>query len=224
MLFRSVLEALGVPIQLSPAAANAFLKKLNICFLFAPLFHQGMKAVMPTRRELGYRTCFNLLGPLVHPGKVRYQLVGVFDPALTEKIAQVLLALGTKRALVVAGLDGIDEISPASATQVSEVKDGKVSTYQIYPEDLGISRSSLAAIAGGDAQENAKIIRQIFAGERGPRRDVVVMNAGAVLYLAGKAPTLSEGVILAAETIDRGAAEAKLKAMIRYGEEKKYVS
>lgn len=219
-----VLEALGVPIQLSPAAANAFLKKLNICFLFAPLFHQGMKAVMPTRRELGYRTCFNLLGPLVHPGKVRYQLVGVFDPALTEKIAQVLLALGTKRALVVAGLDGIDEISPASATQVSEVKDGKVSTYQIYPEDLGISRSSLAAIAGGDAQENAKIIRQIFAGERGPRRDVVVMNAGAVLYLAGKAPTLSEGVILAAETIDRGAAEAKLKAMIRYGEEKKYVS
>lgn len=219
-----VLEALGVPIQLSPAEAQSSLKQLGICFLFAPLFHQAMKGVMPTRRELGYRTCFNLLGPLVHPAGVKHQLVGVFDRQLTETVAHVLLALGTERALVVAGLDGIDEISPAAETQVSEVRAGQVNTYTVTPEELGISRGSLASIAGGDARENAAILRRIFQGERGTARDVVVMNAGAVFYLADKASTLAAGVRFAEDLIDRGDAEAKLAEMIRYGEEVYHVS
>lgn len=208
-----VLEALGVPTQLSPEEAGKALQKQGICFLFAPLFHQAMKHVMPVRRELGFRTCFNLLGPLSNPAGVKRQLVGVYDPNLTQPVAEVLTRLGSERVLVVAGLEGIDEISVAGETRISESRDGTIRTFYLTPEELGLSRHPLSALAGGDAEQNAAIIRGVFRGEPGAPRDVVVANAGAVLYLAGHAASLGEGVEIAAAVIDRGAAEAKLQEM-----------
>lgn len=219
-----VLEALGVRIQMSPEEAGVVLERLGICFLFAPLFHHAMKRVMPTRKELGFRTCFNLLGPLVNPAGVKRQLMGVFDPSLTDTVARVLLALGTERALVVAGLDGIDEISISAPTRISEVRDGQVTTYTVTPEDLGVRQAPLEAVSGGDARTNARILRQIFQGQKGPCRDVVLVNAGAVLYVAGKAESIAEGARAAAEVLDSGKAAGKLEEMIRYSREVSHVS
>lgn len=219
-----VLEVLGIRIQVSPEEAKMALEQVGICFLFAPLFHRGMKRVMPTRRELGFRTCFNLLGPLVNPAGVKRQLMGVFDPALTETAARVLLALGAERALVVSGLDGIDEISISGPTRVSEVKEGQVITYTVTPEQLGMEPAPPEAVSGGDPRTNARMLRQILRGEQGPRRDVVLINAGAVLYLAGRAKSMAEGVRRAADAVDSGKAADKLAEMIRFSRGAGYVS
>lgn len=219
-----VLEALGVHIQMSPEEAETALDRLGICFMFAPLFHHAVKRVMPTRKELGFRTCFNLLGPLANPANVKRQLMGVYDPSLTETVARVLLTLGTERALVVAGLDGIDEISISGPTRISEVKDGQVTTYTLTPEDLGVRQAMPEAVAGGDAGTNARILRRVFQGEEGPCRDVVLVNAGAVLYVAGRAKSIPEGVRMAADAVDSGKANEKLEEMIRYSREVSHVS
>ncbi|MFC4078083.1 anthranilate phosphoribosyltransferase [Salinithrix halophila] len=219
-----VLEALGVDIQQTADDAARALEKTGICFLFAPLFHQAMKHVMPTRKELGFRTCFNLLGPLANPAGVKRQLVGVYDPELTEPVAEVLLSLGSERVMVVSSLDGIDEISVTAETQISEVKDGTVHTRRVTPEELGLTRGTLEDLAGGDANVNARLIRRVLEGEPGPCRDVVLANAGAVIAIAGKALSLKEGIQLAAEAVDRGAASAKLKEMTESGKEVSYVS
>lgn len=219
-----VLEALGIRIQMSPKEAEKALDRLGICFMFAPLFHPAMKQVMPTRKELGFRTCFNLLGPLVNPAGVKRQLMGVFDPALTETVARVLLTLGAERALVVAGLDGIDEISISAPTRISEVKDGQIRTYTVIPEDLGVRPAPQEAVSGGNARTNARILREVFRGEKGPCRDVVLVNAGAVLYVAGRAKSIAEGVRKAADAVDSGRASEKLETMIRYSREVSHVS
>ncbi|SMO42692.1 anthranilate phosphoribosyltransferase [Melghirimyces algeriensis] len=219
-----VLEALDINIQITPDEAVEMLSKTNICFLFAPLFHHGMKNVMPTRKELGFRTCFHLLGPLSNPAGVRKQLMGVFDFRLTDTIAHTLLSLGTERAMVVAGLDGMDEITLAGETQISEVQNGKVFTYRITPEELGLERADPKELEGGNATENAEIVRSIFQGERGPQRDIVLVNAGAVLTIAGTASCLQEGIHLAAETIDHGKAQAKLEEMVQGTKEVSHVS
>lgn len=219
-----VLEALDINIQITPDEAVEMLSKTNICFLFAPLFHHGMKNVMPTRKELGFRTCFHLLGPLSNPAGVRKQLMGVFDFRLTDTIAHTLLSLGTERAMVVAGLDGMDEITLAGETQISEVQNGKVFTYRITPEELGLERADPKELEGGNAMENAEIVRSIFQGVRGPQRDIVLVNAGAVLTIAGTASCLQEGIHLAAETIDQGKAQAKLEEMVQGTKEVSHVS
>ncbi|EGK13968.1 anthranilate phosphoribosyltransferase [Desmospora sp. 8437] len=177
------------------------------------MFHEAMKQVLPIRKELGFRTCFNLAGPLANPAGVRRQLVGVFDPGLTETLARVLLSLGTERAMVVSGLDGVDEITLTEETRVSEVRDGNIHTYRITPEELGLKRCHPTALSGGDAVVNARIIRGIFQGKPGPCRDVVLANAGAVLTIAGRAGGLQEGIHLAGKTVDEGRALAKLEEM-----------
>ncbi|SFS94546.1 anthranilate phosphoribosyltransferase [Marininema halotolerans] len=214
-----VLEALGVDIQQNAEGAAEALKQKGICFLFAPLFHRAMKHVMPIRKELGFRTCFNLLGPLANPAGVKRQLVGVYDPALTEPVAKVLQLLNTEQAMVVAGMDGIDEISVTGETQVSELKNGKVTTYRITPEKLGLNRSNLSDLAGGDAKRNAQIIKEVFQGSAGPQRDVIVANAGAVISIAGLANGMEEGIQLAGKAIDSGEALAKLKDMRGFQEQ-----
>lgn len=219
-----VLEALGFSGQMSAEEAQAALAEIGICFMFAPLFHQSMRHVMPTRKELGIRTCFNMLGPLTNPAGVKRQLVGVFSQSLTELFASVLKELGAERALVVASDDGLDEISVSAPTQVSELKDGQVTTYNITPETLGLNFHPLSAVEGGDATHNAAIIRNIFAGEKGAPRDIVVANTGAVLYLADIANNLPEGVRLAAKALDEGAAEAKLNEMVAFTGGKRRVS
>jgi anthranilate phosphoribosyltransferase len=219
-----VLEALGIEAESGPEQAERMLKHVGLCFLFAPLFHPALKRVMPVRRELGFRTCFHLLGPLASPAGVRRQVLGVYHPALTENVARVLCELGAERALVVAGLDGLDEISVSGVTRVSEVTDGRVRTYDVMPEDLGLSRAPLTAVRGGTPNENASLIRRIFAGERGAPRNMVVANAGAAIYVGGGADSLAEGVRLAAEAIDSGRAASKLEEVIAFSQEVRHVS
>ncbi|MCS1350587.1 anthranilate phosphoribosyltransferase [Mechercharimyces sp. CAU 1602] len=209
-----VLEALGVNIGLSEKEAVRALEATGICFLFAPLFHQSLKHVMPTRKELGFRTSFNLLGPLANPAGVKRQLVGVFDPTLTEPVARVLVALGAERVMVVAGMDGIDEISVSRETRVTEGINGEISSYMVTPEELGLTRSNLMELAGGDAHTNAQLVKQVLQGESGGKRDVILANAGAVIAVAGMAKNVQEGIAIAAETIDSGAAMAKLTEMV----------
>ncbi|OYD09714.1 anthranilate phosphoribosyltransferase [Paludifilum halophilum] len=219
-----VLETLGIDIRMDAQEAERALREWGICFMFAPLYHRAMKNVMPARKELGFRTCFNLLGPLANPAGVRRQLVGVYDPDLTETVAQVLLSLGADRVLVVAGLDGIDEVSVTGETRISEGKDGQVHTYRVTPEELGLNRCSLSELAGGDVQINAELIRDVLKGISGPKRDVVLANAGAVIYVAGRATCLQEGIHIAAETVDSGRAEKKLEKMVGAGKEVHRVS
>ena len=219
-----VLEALQMNIRLKPDEALKMLEKTGLCFLFAPLFHQAMQSVMSIRRELGFRTCFNLMGPLLNPARVKVQLLGVYDASLTEKVAYVLNHLGVKRALVVAGWDGLDEITVTSATRISELQDGKVKTFDVTPESLGVSRWPLAEIQGGSAEENARIIKQIFAGKSGAPADIVSINAGAVLYLAGKASSLKEGTEYAKRIIQSGRAQKQLNKVIHASKEVSYVS
>jgi anthranilate phosphoribosyltransferase len=219
-----VLEALGVNIGLNGAQAAQCLAEVGICFMFAQHFHQSMKHAAVPRKEIGIRTIFNFLGPLTNPAGADRQLLGVFDRSKTELIARVILELGVKRGLVVASLDGLDEISISAATQVTELKNGGIETYQIIPDDLGLRASSLEAVKGGDAQTNADIIRAIFQGGHGAHRDVVLANAGACFYVAGRCGTLQEGVKLAGSIIDSGQANTKLAELVRCTGELSHVS
>ncbi|MEJ8544858.1 anthranilate phosphoribosyltransferase [Brevibacillus borstelensis] len=206
-----VLEALGVPITLSPEDAADCLRATNLCFLFAPLYHQAMKHAAGPRRELAVRTVFNLLGPLTNPAEAKYQLLGIYDAKLLHTVAEVLRELGVERALVVAGADGLDELTVTGPSFVSELRDGIITDYEIEPEQFGLKRHSLDALRGGDAKENAKIVEDIYSGKRGAARDIVLLNAGAILYLSGKVSSIGHGVITAAELIDDGIVKEKLE-------------
>jgi anthranilate phosphoribosyltransferase len=219
-----VLEALGVNILLDSAQAAQCLEKLGICFMFAQVYHQSMKHVGGPRKELGMRTVFNLLGPLTNPAGADRQLLGIFDRTKTELIAHVLKALELKRVMVVASFDGLDEISISAPTQVTELVNGDIRSYEITPDDLGLRATSIRDVAGGDAAANAEIIRGIFQGEKGPYRDIVLANAGACFYVAGRCSTLQEGVKIAANTIDSRLAIDKLQQLIDFTGELSHVS
>lgn len=208
-----VLEALGVKVTVPPEVMETALSEIGIAFLFAPLFHPAMKYAVVPRREIGIRTVFNILGPLSSPVEADAQLLGVYDSFLTEPMALVLKHLGTSRALVVHGHDGLDEISLSADTRISELKDGWVDTYLFKPEDVGLEKCRLEEICGGDARENARIINEILAGKQGPKRDIAVLNAAAALLAGGMAESLSEGVTLASESIDSGRAREKLSSL-----------
>ncbi len=211
-----VLKALGVNIEISKEKVEQCLDELGIAFLFAPMLHGAMKYATPVRRELGIRTVFNVLGPLTNPAGAKRQLLGVFRPMLTEVLANVLHDLGTERALVVHGIGGMDEISTVGETRMTEIKNGKISTYTFTNESVGISTSELSAIAGGDAEVNTKIIHSIFDGEKGPPRDIVALNAGAAIYVSGISESIKDGVGLAQRVIDSGDAKKKLQQLIDY--------
>jgi anthranilate phosphoribosyltransferase len=211
-----VMEALGVNINLTPAQIAECLEQVGIAFLFAPAMHSAMKYVQPVRRELRLRTVFNLLGPLTNPARATCQVVGVYSDELVEKLAEALSMLGLRRALVVHGSDGLDEITISGPTRIGEVRDGQVHTYEITPEDCGLSRATLDDIAGGDAAMNASLIRDVLAGNKSARRDVVLLNAGAALVASGRADHLRGAVPLAAKAIDSGFALAKLEALIAF--------
>ncbi len=213
-----VLDAMGVPIDLSPEETGHAIDTVGIGFLFAPLYHPAMRAVAGIRRSLGVRTIFNLLGPLTNPAGVRKQLVGVFHPSKAMLMAEALRALGSERVLVVSGEHGLDEIAPAGTTTVVDLKRGELSQYQVTAADFGLEPASLDTIRGGDPATNAAILRAVLGGERHPARTAVVMNAAAALVAAEAAGTLKEGAALAARILDSGAALAKvdgLRAMRR---------
>ena len=209
-------EALGVNIRLEPEKASAVLKELGMIFLFAQNYHIAMKYVGPVRKELGIRTIFNILGPLANPAGASMELMGVYDESLCQPLGQVLYNLGVKKALVVYGQDRLDEISMSAPTTVCEVRDGWVKNYEIKPEDFGLERCLKEDLVGGTGGENAQICRDILSGkENGPKRGAVVINAGAALYLAGKAESIAGGVKMAQEIIDSGAAKKKLEEFVR---------
>lgn len=208
-----VLEALGVQIQLPPEAVRRSIEDIGIGFMFAPIYHAAMKHASAPRKEIGIRTVFNILGPLTNPANANYLVVGTYDPALTEIMATVLGEMGARRALVVHGLDGIDEVSTVGPTRISELRGGRVRTSTITPADLGLPQGSAAAIAGGRPEENAAITTAVLQGERGPRRDIVVANAAAALMAAELASTWAEGIQLAQRALDSGAAYEKLEAL-----------
>jgi anthranilate phosphoribosyltransferase len=209
-----VFESLGVRVTADPATVERCLDEAGIGFFFAPTFHPSMRHAGPARRALGVRTAFNLLGPLTNPAGASRQLVGVPRPEFTELLARSLLLLGSERAWVVHGADGIDEISTTGYTKVSECRDGTVNTFYLHPSDVGVAKASPGALKGGSAQENAETIRGVLTGERGAARDVVVLNAGAALFVAGEAPSLTEGMGRAADAIDRGYAAATLDRLV----------
>jgi anthranilate phosphoribosyltransferase len=211
-----VMEALGVKISLPPAVLARCLEEVGIVFLFAPAMHSAMKYVQPARRELRLRTIFNLLGPLTNPARASAQVVGVYSLDLVEKLAEALSMLGVHRALVVHGLDGLDEITITGPTRIAEVRDGNVRTYEVTPEEFGIKRATLEELSGGDAAANAAIIRDILAGKKSPRRDVVLLNTAAALVAAGKTEHLGDALPFAARSIDSGAAAGKLDALVRF--------
>lgn len=211
-----VLEALGVNITISPEKSAELLKKINICFLFAQNYHIAMKYVAPIRKELGIRTVFNILGPLSNPAGANMQLMGVFDQSLVEPLAQVMAKLGVTKGMVVFGQDKLDEISMSAPTSVCEIKDGWFQSYEITPEQFGYTRCSKDDLVGGTPAENAEITKAILKGEeKGPKRQAVCFNAGAALYIAGKAETMEAGVRMAKELIDSGAALKKLEEFIQ---------
>lgn len=208
------LEALGVNIDLDPEKCARLLEEVGICFFFAQKYHPSMKYVGAIRRELGFRTVFNILGPLTNPASPKIQLLGVYDESLCEPLAKVLMNLGVERGMVVYGQDKLDEISLSSPTTVCEFKEGMYKTYVIRPEDFGFTTCQKSDLVGGTPEENAAITRAILKGEKGPKRDAILMNAGAAIYLGGKAASHAEGIKLAAELIDSGAAYAKLEQFI----------
>jgi anthranilate phosphoribosyltransferase len=211
-----VVEALGVNLHISPRRAAQCLREVGICFLFAPNLHPAMKQVQTVRRELRMRTMFNLLGPLTNPARATGQVVGVYSLDLVEKLAEALSMLGLHRALVVHGLDGLDEITITGKTRIAESREGTVRSYEVEPEEFGMARATLAEISGGDAIENAEIIRAVLSGEQSPRRDVVLLNAAAALVAAGKTDRIADAIPLAARSIDSGAAAGKLEALARF--------
>ena len=210
-----VLETLGVKITLTPERSAEILKKINICFLFAQNYHIAMKYVAPIRKELGIRTVFNILGPLSNPAGANMELMGVYDQSLVEPLAQVMANLGVNRGMVVYGQDSLDEISMCAPTSVCEIRDGKFTSYEITPEQFGYERCEKGALTGGTPAENAEITKAILKGEeKGPKRQAVCLNAGAALYIAGKAASIEEGVKLAESLIDSGAALKKLEEFV----------
>jgi anthranilate phosphoribosyltransferase len=211
-----VVEALGVNIQLEPERAAQCLREIGICFLYAPNLHPAMKQVQSVRRELRMRTMFNLLGPLTNPARASGQVVGVYSLDLVEKLAEALSMLGLRRAIVVHGLDGLDEITITGPTRVAEARDGVVKTYEVTPEEFGLRPATLEDIAGGDAAENAAIIRGVLGGKKSPHRDVVLMNSAAALVAAGYSDHLTKAVAIAADSIDSGAAAEKLEALAAF--------
>jgi len=213
-----VVEALGVSLELTPQQVARCVDEVGIGFLYAPLLHTAMKHVMAARREMGIRTVFNLLGPLTNPASANAQVIGVADASLTDPLARVLAELGTLRAFVVHGADGLDEISITGESQLSEVREGNVRSYTVRPEDFGLPRASLADLRGGDRQQNAQIIRDVLGGQRGPRRDIVLMNAAAALVAGGRAAELKDGVALAAQSIDSGGARDRLERLVAYSQ------
>jgi anthranilate phosphoribosyltransferase len=215
-----VYEALGVNIAADPAVVERSLDRVGIAFFFAPTFHPSMRHAGPVRRELGVRTAFNLLGPLTNPAGSRNQLVGVPHSELTELLARSLLLLGSNRAWVVHGADGIDEMSTTGHTKVSECRDGAVSTFYVHPSDFGLPKADPKDLKGGDAATNAGILRDVLGGQKGPRRNVVLLNAGASLFIGGKAASVRDGIDRAGEAIDAGSARATLDAMIAASLEK----
>ena len=210
-----VLEALGVKIDISPKQSADLLKQIDICFLFAQNYHIAMKYVAPVRKELGIRTVFNILGPLTNPAGASMQIMGVYDETLVEPLARVLNNLGVKRAMVVYGEDGLDEISLSSSTQICEIHDGHYTCYKITPEQFGFERCLKEELVGGTPQENAKITLDILKGQKGPKRDAVLMNAGAAIYIGGNAQDLQEGIAIARQMIDEGKALKKLEDFIQ---------
>ena len=211
-----VFERLGVQIDAAPPVIERSLHEAKIAFFFAPTFHPAMRHAAQTRRELGIRSAFNLLGPLTNPAGATRQLVGVPRAELTELLARALLRLGSERAWVVHGADGIDELSTTGYTKVSECRDGAVNTFYLHPSDVGLPKSSPSMLQGGDAAANAAIVERILAGEQGAPRDIVLLNAGAALFVAGRAASVKDGIGQAAQALDRGTARATLEQMIRH--------
>ena len=208
------LEALGVDIEQSPARCVELLNEVGMCFFFAQKYHASMKYVGAIRKELGFRTVFNILGPLTNPGTPSRQLLGVYDEYLVAPLAQVLISLGVRRGMVVYGQDKLDEISLSAPTTICEIKDGWYKSRVLTPEQVGLTRCSKEDLKGGSPQENAEIVRRILNGERGPKRDAALFNAGAALYIGEKAESIEAGVALAAELIDSGAVKTTLEKLI----------
>ena len=213
-----VLEALGVKIDLDAEPVRRCLEEVGIGFMFAPVFHPAMKYAASPRREIGIRTVFNILGPLTNPAGAKAQVVGVADELLVKKLASVLQGLGCCHALVVHGDDGLDEITITGRSRVCEIKEGDLKSYTVSPEDFGLARAELASLKGGSAGENAELLRRVLAGDPGPRRDAVVMNAAAALVAGDRVATLKDGVALAEEVIDSGRALAKLERLIDFSQ------
>ena len=213
------LEALGVNINQSPERCLRLLREAGLCFFFAQKYHTSMKYVGSIRKELGFRTVFNILGPLTNPATPSMQLLGVYDDYLVEPLAQVLINLGVKRGMVAYGLDKLDEISMSAPTRICEIKDGWFKSYTIKPEDFGFQPCAKDELKGGTPRENAAILREILEGRPGPKRDAVLLNAGASLYIGGKAESMKEGVELAEELIDSGRALKTLERFIEISRE-----
>jgi anthranilate phosphoribosyltransferase len=211
-----ILEALGININLSKEKIERCLDEIGIAFLFAQNLHPAMKHAMPARKEIGKRTMFNILGPLTNPACATHQLIGVYDARWTETLAHVLNNLGTMHALVVHGEDGLDEITTTAKTKVSEAREGKIRNFQISPEEFGFDRVKLEDLSGGTAQDNAKILLDILNGKPGSRRDIVVLNAAASIYVADKAKSIKDAIRLASESIDSGKALKKLEQLRDY--------
>jgi anthranilate phosphoribosyltransferase len=211
-----VFEALGVTLSASPEVLAQCLTQAGIAFLFAPAMHPSMRNVVSVRKDLAVRTAFNLLGPLTNPTRPGHQIVGVPRPELTELIARALALLGSRRAWVVHGADGLDELSTTGYSKVSECRDGAVKTFYVHPSDVGLPKARPSALAGGDAAVNADVVRQVLAGGLGPARDVVLLNAGAALFVAGRVSRLADGLAAAAAAIDGGAARHTLDALVRW--------
>lgn len=209
-----VLEALGVNVSATPAVVERCLSETGVAFFFAPTFHPAMRHAGPARRDLGVRTAFNLLGPLTNPASPARQIVGVPRPELTELLARALQLLGAERAWVVHGADGLDELSTTGYTKVSECRGGAVQTFYVHPAEYGLSKASLDALRGGDAPANAAIVRQVLDGTDGPAREVVLLNAGAALFIAGRVESVREGITQAAGAIDSGRAKRVLQQLI----------
>jgi anthranilate phosphoribosyltransferase len=211
-----VLEALGARIDLEPDAVARCIDAVGFGFMFAPRHHLAMRYVVPVRKALGVRTIFNFLGPLTNPAGARRQVIGVSDPSMIETMAGALGELGTDRALVVSSADGLDEFSVSGATRVVELKDGRLSTYDVTPEEVGLDPATDGAVGAGTPEENARVLRGVLAGEPGTERELAVMNAAAAIYVAGRAESLREGVERAEESIDSGAADAKLDGYLEF--------
>lgn len=214
-----LLEALGVNLNIEPEIVEEAISAIGIGFLFAPVFHGAMKYAIKARKEVGLRSIFNMLGPLTNPAGANCQLLGVYAPELTEMFAQALKMLGSKRAFVVHGHEGLDEISVCAPTRVSELKDGQIRTYDLTPEQFFGEAAEPGELVGGDPEENAAITRKILEGEKGPRRNVVMLNASAALVAAGKSEDFKDGIQQAEGAVDSGAAAAKLDALIKYTKE-----
>jgi anthranilate phosphoribosyltransferase len=214
-----LLEALGVALDLGPAGVAACVEEVGMGFCFAPLFHPALRHAGPTRRELGVPTVFNFLGPLANPARVRRQVVGVSDPSMAQTLVGALAASGAERVMVVYGHDGLDELSTTTTSAVIELRDGAIRSYEVDPDDLGLPRSDLSALRGGDPEANADLARRVLDGELGARRDFVLLNAAAAIVAAGVADTLADGLAAAAASVDEGRAAAVLERLVKVSQE-----